>query len=107
MFLCDRESNSSPLDRTNRAQMYAARKAAKNMIYVQCETYLSYKDYTGSDIYTAVLGTGSASKVFPWWIPLLVLLNVAIVGLAAWQICSAFLPKKQKKSEDEVDTTAN
>ncbi len=107
MFLCDRESNSSPLDRTNRAQMYAARKAAKNMIYVQCETYLSYKDYTGSDIYTAVLGTGSVSKVFPWWIPLLVLLNVAIVGLAAWQICSAFLPKKQKKSEDEVDTTAN
>ena len=90
--------NGAPLSRNSDTDLYLARQAAKNMLYTIFDTYCYYDDYDPADgEFTASVGIRSVDKVFPWWIPVLVGMNVIVAGVVIWRVLAAFLPKRKKE----------
>ncbi len=93
MWLNPNDVNGIPLRTDNVVEMSRARNACKNMLYTICDTYSYFQEASeGQDITMA-----QTNKVFAWWIPLLVGINVIVVGIIVWQAIVVFVPFKKKE----------
>lgn len=101
IWLNPNDQSGDPISRTDPTSISCARTSAKNMLYTYCNTYAFAKTYDADldDKYTAVLGVRTTTPVFPWWIPLLVAIDVIVVGLITWQAIRLFIPKRKKNAE--------
>lgn len=71
-------------DRTSATAQKRLHSGAKNVLYTYCAAQYNMATATGLDL-DAMLGSRKDLTVFPWWIPLLVAVNVLIfVGAAFW-----------------------
>lgn len=107
IWLNPNEHNGDPISRTDPTSISCARTSAKNMLYTYCNTYAFAKTYDADldDKYTAVLGVRTTKPVFPWWIPILVAIDVIVVGLITWQAIRLFIPKRKKNVEKAEDAS--
>ena len=95
IWLNPAEVNQTALDKSSPSQMYAARLAAKNVIFTICDTYNAYLNYDASnDPFTAVVGESTRKYVFPWWKPLLIGLDILIVAAMGFATYYILKPKK-------------
>ena len=95
IWLNPAEVNQTALDKNSHSQMYAARLAAKNVIFTICDTYNAYLNYDASnDPFTAVVGESTRKYVFPWWKPLLIGLDILIVAAMGFATYYILKPKK-------------
>ena len=79
-----------------------ARKACKNIMFSFCNTYYQSATHDSSNdiIKTNIDKISVVEAVFPWWIPLLVGIDLVVVGgLGAWTF---FLMKKTQLVEEEI-----
>lgn len=54
---------------------FCARRSAHNLLYTICNTFYTAWN-AGNDI-----GVHEGENVFRWWIPVLVLINVIVIGI--------------------------
>lgn len=98
IWLNPNSTNGAPLSLTNPTDMYCAKNAAKNVLYMYANTYAFNKtfDFAGEDVNNKVeVGVRTTVPVFPWWIPLLVVIDVLVAaGLGFW----VFMIVRPKKS---------
>ncbi len=86
IWLNPNDDATKPLDRSDPVNVYLARNSAHNMLYTICNTYVRYKDYDPADgEFAASVGIRNMDKVFPWWIPVLVALNVVVFGIIIFE----------------------
>ena len=104
IWLNPNEQSGNPISRTDPTSISCARTSAKNVLYTYANTYAFAKTYDAEldDKYTAVLGVRTTVPVFPWWIPVLVAIDVIVVGIIVWQTIRLFLPKRKKKAQAEA-----
>lgn len=79
-----------------------ARKACKNIMFSFCNTYYQSATHDSSNdiIKTNIDKISVVEAVFPWWIPLLVGIDLVVVGgLGVWTF---FLMKKKQLVEEEI-----
>ena len=96
---------NNPLDRKDPVNIYLARNSAHNMLYTICNTYYRYKNYDPAEgEFVANVGIRNVEKVFAWWIPVLVAVNVVLFGVAifetTWILVHArkrYLKEKEEK----------
>ena len=106
IWLNPAEVNQTPLDKNSAAQMYAARLAAKNVIFTICDTYNAYLNYDATnDPFTAIIGQSTRKYVFPWWKPLLVGLDILIVASMGFTVYYILRPKKTKLVTNDFEIT--
>lgn len=86
--------NVRELDEDNAVDVYLARQSVKRDLYSYCNTYYRTKTYNPD--YTAV--DMHIEQPFIWWILVVVLLNVVIVGGITFAVLKCFLPKRKKAS---------
>ena len=87
IWLNPNDNAIKPLDRRNAANIYLARNSAHNMLYTICNTYVRHANYDPADgEFVANVGIRKANKVFAWWIPVLVVLNVLVYGIIIFEI---------------------
>lgn len=87
IWLNPNDSVKNPLDRNDSANIYLARNSAHNVIYTICNTYYRFTQYDPADgEFVATVGIRNVDKVFPWWIPVLVSVDVIIFGVAIFEI---------------------
>ena len=98
-WLNPNDNNANPIDRNNPVSIYLARKSAKNMVYTICNTYYCMKTENPDDEFIVTVGIRRVDKVFPWWIPLLVVMDVTVVGAMA---LTTFLMLRKKKLAPKV-----
>ncbi len=84
-------------DRTSDTAKKAIFKSAKDILYTYADT-LNYAETAQGLEKGSLIGDGV--KVFPWWVPLLVALDVLVVGgFVVWTLCILGIIKIKKKSE--------
>lgn len=106
IWLNPAEVNQTPLDKNSAAQMYAARLAAKNVIFTICDTYNAYLNYDATnDPFTAIIGQSTRKYVFPWWKPVLVGLDILIVASMGFTVYYILRPKKTKLVTNDFEIT--
>ncbi len=101
IWLNPNHSSGAPLTR-NAVNTNLARDAAHNMLYTICNTYCHYKDYDPADgEFTVSVGIKAKDKIFAWWIPALVALDVVVFGIIAFETTWIFIKarKRYKKIE--------
>lgn len=82
-------------DDSSATAVKALQRSTKNILYAYVETRYIMATAEGLDL-SSVIGT--KTEVFPWWVIILVALDVAVVGgCAAWGVV---VFRKVKKSED-------
>lgn len=91
--------NDAPLDINSTADMTYARNACKNLLYMIADTYYFSLTYDAEldDTYKADNAIIIGTPVFPWWIILLVAIDVVSVALLAHNMYKTF-----KSSPDKV-----
>lgn len=89
-------------DKTSATSKKYIHKSAKDILYAIATTKHFAETSQGLDKGSLV---GTVSDVFPWWVPVLVVIDVASAGLIAFWVYLAFRPKK-KKPNDVVNETA-
>lgn len=96
LWLNPYDSNPLPLNRRDPTSMTRARIAAKNLLYTYTNTYYFSKTYNwNEDIkYKAVVGVKSIHQVFPWWIPVLIVIDIIILSILSYYIFRVIKPKK-------------
>lgn len=94
-WLNPNSTSAHPLDRTNKTDIYCARKAVKNMVYTFVETYTYAKthDAGADDRYSAEVGIKVQDAVFAWWKPVLFTIDGVSVLL---MLLAVFLMFKKK-----------
>ena len=92
-------SMASPISTSDPTMVYLAKQSAKNVIYTYCNTYTYAKNYDHSnDTLKVTVGTLTETEDgFAWWIILLALLDVVVVGGFATLIIFAFKKPKTPK----------
>ncbi len=83
---------------SNTAKKYI-HKSAKDILYSYAATKHFSETTQGLDKGSLV---GTAKDVFPWWVPVIIVMDVTAAGLMAFWIFMAFKPKK-KKAVEAVD----
>lgn len=67
------------------------------MIYTICNTYVRHTQYDPADgEFAASVGIRNVDKVFPWWIPILVVVDVLIFGVAIFEIVWIFVKGRKR-----------
>ena len=101
IWLNPSDTVNNPLDRKDPVNIYLARNSAHNMLYTICNTYYRYKNYDPADgEFVANVGIRNVNKVFAWWIPVLVVVDVLIFGIIIFEIVWTLLKaRKLYKSE--------
>lgn len=97
---------NTPLDTSSPTEMTCAQHAVKDMLFSYVNTYQFAKTYDGSkdDKYTVTLGVKTVEDVFPWWI--FIVIGIDVISLAIMVFCGLrlifpnFLRKKKKPSGD-------
>ena len=84
-------NGSGGLSADNKVDVYCGVNAVKNVLYTYCNTYYRAKTFDP----TRVVELVNIERAFPWWIPVLVGLNVIVVGLAAWQITVSIVKRRR------------
>ncbi len=85
---------TSGLSTSDPTEMYCAKMAAKNILYTYVSTYQFAKN--NDPEFTVKL----ADAVYPWWIPLLIGIDVvAVLGCGVWAFFVLFFKKKSKVAE--------
>ena len=84
--------NVSKLGRSDPTEVYCAKLAVRNVIYMFCSTYVYAKDYDHSkDNVTVEIGSVQTKTTVDWFKPTLIAVDVvAVLGLAAWLLFGAF-----------------
>lgn len=93
-------------DTSDRIDLYCARQSAKNIIYSWVDTYTYNRDFDSSkldDLTKTDISFKDVNKVFPWWIPVYVVLGVSAVGLTAMFSVFLILNIKKGKKDKEVE----
>lgn len=81
------------IDLSNAVDMNLARLSAKELIYAKCNVYTAAKNNTIKNEFTVeVSGPRSIKYKFPWWIPVVVVINVIVFGLLVWRSLALALP---------------
>ncbi len=96
------------LNMNNAIDVKAARIACKNILYsvVDAEyTAEEYRDVAVDDLYQTSGQIGFKEEVFPWWIMLLVVLDVAAVGGLGFWMFVTFKPQKVEEVLAEASDT--
>ena len=89
-------------DQSSATAVIAMQKSAKNILYTYIETKHIAATETGLDLDSFI---GEATYVFPWWVILVVLINiVAVGGCAVWCVFAARSYKKAALSAADVGT---
>lgn len=113
IWLNPNDDATRPLDRTDAVNVYLARNSAHNMIYTICNTYVRHKNYDPAEgEFVANVGIRNVDKVFPWWIPVLVAVNVVVFGLAIFEFVWIFVKGRkrylaEKAAAGAVDATVS
>lgn len=97
IWLNPNDNATKPLDRSDPTNVYLARNSAHNMIYTICNTYVRHTQYDPADgEFAASVGIRNVDKVFPWWIPILVVVDVLIFGVAIFEIVWIFVKGRKR-----------
>jgi len=111
IWLNPNATNGSPLNKSNATDIYCAKISAKNVLYTFCNTYTYAKhvDWDSIDsMFTATLGEYTGSTVFPWWIIILVALDLGIAGgLIFWGYKTYFVKKEKNIKADNQNSGNN
>lgn len=92
------------LDMNDVVDMNLARESAKQIIYASCNTYYFAKHNTDKNEYsTDLAGPRVLKKSFEWWIPVVVVINIAVFGVLIWRGLVAFLPKRKAVAAGNAD----
>lgn len=84
-----------------------ARESAKQIIYASCNTYYFAKNNTDKNEYsTEISGPRVLKKSFEWWIPVVIVINIAVFGVLVWRGLVAFLPKRKAVAAGVGETAA-
>lgn len=91
----------TPLDEDSPTEMTCAQRAVKDMLFTYVNTYQFAKTYDGAkdDKYTVTLGVKTVENVFPWWI--FIVIGIDLISLAIMTFCGLrlvfpdFLRRKQ------------
>lgn len=87
IWLNPNDSVDRPLNRGDATDIYLARNSAHNMLYTICNTYYRYTQYDPADgEFAANVGIRNVDDVFPWWVPVLVVLNVLVFGIVIFEV---------------------
>ena len=84
--------NNGGLDENKDSSWVCARRSAHNLLYTICNTFYTAWN-AGNDI-----GVHEGENVFRWWIPVLVLINVIVIGIEGLFL---FLLLKKRRILDE------
>ncbi len=95
---------TSWLNENNAADVYAGYNAVKNAVYSYCNTYYAMKTYDPD----AEMVLSRTEEVFAWWIPVLIALDVLVVGGMAFCVFWIFRPRAdgQQTAEPVQDHAA-
>lgn len=91
---------ASPISTSNATQMYLAKRAVKNVVYAYANAYTYAANFDHSqDSVQVNIGkkVETTNSGFSWWILLLALLNVLLVGGAVLWVILAFRKPKEKE----------
>lgn len=81
------------IDMDSAVDMNLARLSAKELIYAKCNVYTAAKNNTIKNEFTVeISGPKSIKYGFPWWIPVVVAINVIVFGLLIWRSLALALP---------------
>lgn len=107
IWLNPNDSVQNPLVRSDSANIYLARNSAHNVIYTICNTYYRYTQYDPADgEFVASVGIRNVDEVFPWWIPVLVVVDIIIFGVAIFEIVWTIIHARKnylKSRSNEAD----
>ena len=107
IWLNPNDVSTNPLDRSDPVNVYLARNSAHNVLYTVCNTYLRYTQYDpADDEFVVSVGIRSVDKVFPWWIPVLVVVDVLVFGVAAFEIVWIFVKGRKRHLAMQAATVA-
>ena len=81
------------LDESNTAEVYCGYQAVKNSVFTYCNTYYYAKNYDPN----ASLTLSQRTNQFVWWIPLLIGVDILIMGAMGFWVFKAFKPIKKKE----------
>ena len=84
--------NNGGLDENKDSSWVCARRSAHNLLYTICNTFYTAWN-AGNDI-----GVHEGENVFRWWIPVLVLINILVIGIEGLFL---FLLLKKRRIFDE------
>ena len=84
--------NNGGLDENKDSSWVCARRSAHNLLYTICNTFYTAWN-AGNDI-----GVHEGENVFRWWIPVLVLINILVIGIEGLFL---FLLLKKRRILDE------
>lgn len=97
IWLNPNDDATRPLDRSDAVNVYLARNSAHNMLYTICNTYVRHKNYDPAEgEFVANVGIRNVDKVFAWWIPVLVAVNVVIFGLTIFEYVWIFVNGRKR-----------
>lgn len=91
-------------DLTSATAVNALKKSAKNILYTYVSTQYSKATSQGLDL-SSVIGVRSA--VYPWWIWILVLFNVLIVGILIFWGITVTVKSRKNSARDNTKNIAD
>ncbi len=85
------------INRSDPTVLTRARNSAKNVLYTYCNTY-AYAKTVDKSALTGVVDVGikSIESTKPWWIAILVAIDVTALAVIVWRCLLVFLPKKPR-----------
>ena len=89
---------SNWLNENDKAEVYCGYLAVKNTLFTYCNTYHYAKNYDPN----ATLTLAQRQNQFVWWIPLLIGVDIIIVGIMGLWVFKAFKPQKKKDEQTIV-----
>ena len=85
------------INRNDPTVLTRARNSAKNVLYTYCNTYAYAKTVDKSTLTGVVdVGIKSVESTKPWWIAILVAIDVTALAVIVWRCLLIFLPKKAR-----------
>ena len=95
------------INRSDPTVLTRARNSAKNVLYTYCNTY-AYAKTVDKSALTGVVDVGikSIESTKPWWIAILVAIDVTALAVIVWRCLLIFLPKKPRPGAAAVASVA-
>lgn len=83
-------------DKTSATAVIAMQKSAKNILFTYANTEYILANNKGLDSSTLI---AERTKVFAWWIPVLIAIDVIFLAAAAYTTLKLWLPSKKKEKD--------